>query len=674
MGIALLFTKYYFLFLIITSVFLSAGFITYRLLPVRKDPSGNYTVLFYSMLLGLILCVTVFSLIRTAGHSVNILFLITAVLLLYRYYSKKDFETEGLLKYLWLFLKKNFPLLIISTLIFFSYEAVWFLKSGTFHFVIPFVDYVDMYNISQVITQTGQENNKYLLSNYYYEAFHGISPYHYFELWLNGFFSTVLPVPGIATLMLFVYPLFYVTSYFGLLAIWEHYGKVTCFKAALSFVILFTGGMYFEFYNRYELLKWYGGLVGNIAHVWGKKSAVLYPFVIASFLFFIKGKNVPATFLLLCTSIVTIGVMPGISGGIFLFLLLNKWHKTYTREDIKFLYLLFFIFFIAFVGIYVLWGNKNAESLGFGQIISDFFSAFDTSLLKTLFFRMFFSELRLLIIFSPYLLFIVIVLFKRSNITYEKIKVFRNILILLLLIFAIGSITGTIASINLFSGGQFFTYLIPLLIIYIMLVFTAWQSNITLSKNSRIVYINVLIFLFFVGCAIYNITNNIRLQGHYKEQSLNLYSETYLKDITTYLNSHELNPLGVCFMGNEDIKNYPLNAYGLTGLTFSGMSIKLTNQFNAVSNLSIFDLDIDTNTSFNKSLFKSFEFYNFIKQQKATNSYISTDQSKSDFINEHSIDYALVYRDGLLPEALKERVATSYFDSISGQSFIVFNK
>lgn len=673
MDVVFLFLKYYSFFLIIVIVFLGIGFLTYQLLPLNKNSNNPYGELFYSFFSGLIVFATVFSLVATKGRTINIIFIFSGSILLFKYFTKSGSIRSGLLQRAFQFLKRNWIVVVLSTFIFYTYEAVWLLKSGNFNFILPFVDYVDMYNISQIITQTGQENNKFLISNYYFDAFHGISPYHYFELWLNGFLSVLLPVSGMVTLMLFVYPLFYVASYLGILAIWEHYGKVTFFKAALSFIILFTGGMYFEFYNRYELLKWYGGTVGNIAHIWGKKSAVLYPFVMASYLHFINNKNATATVLLLCTGIVSIGVMPGISGGILLFILLNRWHKTYTRADIKFLYLLYLIFIIIFVGIYLLWGNKNEESLGFSKIISDFFSAFDLSFIKTLFFRMVFSELRLLVIFSPFLLLIWHVIFRKKTISQNNSGTLQRILLLLLLILATGSLTGTLASINLFSGGQFFSYLFPILIIYIILTFVAWFSHLKQHEPSGPGYINALIILLFTASALYNISNNIQLQRHYKEVSINLYSESYLSQVTTYLDTHNKNPLGVCFMGNEDLMNYPLNAYGITGLTFSGMSVKLTRQFHAVSNLSIFDLELDTSSSFNNSLFKSFEFYNYVKQQKAQNTFISAEQSKADFVNSQSIDYALVYRHGVLPDALKEKVVTSYTDSISGQCFVVFN-
>jgi len=554
------------------------------------------------------------------------------------------------------------------------FEAIWFFKAGSFHFIIPFVDYIDMYNISNVITLTGQENNKYLLSNFYYSQFHGIAPYHFFELWLNGFLTSILPFAGTLTLMLFVYPLFYFASYIGLLAVWEHYGNVNIYKMILSFLLLFVGGMYFEFYLKYELLKWCGGDVGNLTHIWGKKSAVLYPFIFVAYLKFVEKKYFIATGAVLCLGLLSIGVMPGIAGGIILFALSNIFHKTFSKIDLKWLFILLFVFVTSFVFIYFLWGNKSEDSLGFINIISEFFKAFNITFIKTLFFRTVFPFLRLAVIFSPFIIFVLYVLFKKNEAVKDSINDLKKLFYIIVLILLTGSLVGALASINLFSGGQFFSYLIPVLIIFIIFIFVLEFSSFSLKHNSLSTYLHVFILLFFIGATSYNIYNNIKLQQHYKNISLGLYGEKYLEDVTNYLNKNNLNPLGVCFMGKEDVSNYPLDAYGITGLTFSGMSVKLTKKFNAVSNLSIFDLKADTSDTFSKQLFKSFEFYNFVKAQKKKNEFLSIQQSQIDFINHFSIDYALIYKNGVLPEALNKKIKLRIDDTVSGQSFLIFNR
>ncbi len=672
MSLYLLYLKFFSIHFALVLLISFTGNIIYNILKPLNEESRKYTVLLYSLLIGVVTYVTLFSIITTGFKTVNILFLLFLFFYLHRIKYRINLTRHVLSESIG-FAKKHILFILFFSLLFYLYEAIWYFKPGEFNNIIPFVDYVDMYNISQVISQTGQENNKYLISNYYYYAqFHGISPYHFFELWLNGLFSTILPISGALTLMLFVYPLFYFASYIGILAVWEYYGEVNIFKKIISLFLLFVGGMYFEFYNKYELLKWYGGNVGNIAHIWGKKSAILYPFIFSAFICFLNRRYWISIALILALCIVSIGVMPGITGGVFLFLIFNFLHKTFPKDELRKVFLLYLSFIVAFVIIFFVWGNKNEESLGFSNIVLGFFKGFDWAFAKTVFFRILFPVLRLIVIYSPYLIFALIILFIKPPLKSSSRKELKQLLVLLYLILFVGSVAGAVASINIFSGGQFFGYLLPFLLIFILFCFSKEITFFKWQLNRRMLLFQLPFILFFIVSGSYNFSNNIKLQRVYKEYSLNLYSDTYLKNVTTYLNTHSLNPLGVCFMGKEDITKYPLNAYGLTGITFSGMSVKLTDRFHAVSNLSIFDMSLDTSDTFSKSLFKSFEFYNYVKDHQEKYLFTTYEDAKISFINDFNIDYALVYKHGIIPAELEEKISVSYSDSLSGQRLIVF--
>jgi len=673
MSLFLLYLQYFLVFFIIILIVTFSGNLIYNFLSPKRNSTKKYAELLYSLLIGLVCYVTSFSLIATGFKTINILFILLFLLYLHR--IKYHFNwSKAIIKDSALFIKKNLLFILIFSLLFYLYEAIWYFKPGEFHLIIPFVDYVDMYNISQIISQTGQENNKYLISNYYYPQFHGISPYHFFELWLNGFLSTTLPISGTITLMLFVYPIFYFASYIGILAVWEHYGTVNIYKKAISLFLLFVGGMYFDFYNKFELLKWYGGNVGNIAHIWGKKIAILYPFIFTAYILFMNKNFMSFISLILCLCIVSIGVMPGVLGGLFLFLVLNFLHKTFDKKQLIQGFSVYIIFVVSFLVLYFVWGNKNEESLGFSNIVINFLKGFDMTFLKTVFFRIIFPVLRLVVIYSPFLIFIFFVLFFKSPFGKETLKELRQLFILICLILFVGALVGAFASIHIFSGGQFFGNLFCILIIFIILCFSKEFSSFQLKKEKRILLFQFPFLLFFVVSSSYNIYNNIKLQKVYKSYSLNLYSDDYLKNITTLLNNHKVNPLGVCFMGKEDLEHYPLNAYGITGITFSGMSVKLTDDFHAVSNLSIFDIVSDTSTSFSKSLFRSFEFYNYIKGLKEKQLFTTYEDAQKGFIKDFNIEYALIYKNGTLPSGIESNIDTSYYDFLSGQRFVVFKK
>ncbi|MDD3875732.1 MAG: hypothetical protein PHT69_03870 [Bacteroidales bacterium] len=674
MALFLLLLQNYFIFFSFILITALLGFTIWHLLPIKKNDPKSVLSLFYSLLFGICVIVVFFSLFITNFKTINISLIFLGILLIAKYFRKDSINYKENYSKITDFAKNHTIRILIFSLPFFLFEAFYFFNNEDFHYIIPFVDYIDMHNISQVITQTGQENNKYLLTNFYYPQFHGIAPYHFFELWLNGFLSYFLPLPGTLTLMLFVYPFFYFTSFIGLIAIWEQYGKLNLFKYILSLIILITGGMYFKFYNNFQILEFYGGNVGNLMHIWGKKSAVLYPFIIAAYLSMAMKEYILSLAFWLCLGVIAIGVLPGIAGGIFIFIITNFIHKSFSKKEYKTAILLYLIFIPFFGSLYFLWGNKNEESLGFSTIIYDVITALDYDFIKVIFFRTIFPVLRMVIIFSPFLLFIIYVLWQVKKNDKSSYKLLIQFSLINFFILTVGSITGGIASINIFSGGQFFTYLFPIFIVLTIYSFILFFSSFQLKPLNFTKVIAVLFFIFFILSCSYNIYNNFNLQNHYKNQSLKMYDSDYLKEITEYLNNNSINPLGVSFIGQNDIIKYPLNAYGITGLTFTGLSIKLTKNFHATSNLSIFDLSIDTTDRFSSALFKSFEFYNFVRDQKLSNNFISYDVSQADFINYFNIDYALVYKDGKLPETISRKIIKHITDPVSGQQFIVFEK
>lgn len=672
MSVYFVFFQSYLLFSVFIYLTALLGFVIWQCLPVKNAQPHKVQSLFYSLLLGICIIVVFFSLYITVFKTINIVFLLMGALLIWRYYNKEFVLPKSLWANILAFSKAHYLKILLYSIPFIAFEALFYFNHTGFKYVIPFVDYIDMYNISQVITLTGQENNKYLLSNFYYPQFHGVAPYHFFELWTNGFLSSILPLPGTLTLMLFVYPFFYFTSFVGVLALWEHYGRLNTQKVILSFFILFVGGMFFEFYKNYELLKWYGGNVGNIVHIWGKKAAVLYPFIIAALIAFARAKQALFVVLMLCMGVVAIGVMPGIAGGLFLFLLLNKWHKALNRKDLNFSFLVYLIFILSFMGVFLFFGNKNEDSLGFTAILSDLFNALDADYLKTIFFRVIFPALRLIVIFSPFLVFVIYALYRLKKGKHDYLGLLFKGLLLVTLILFVGNITGAVASINIFSGGQFFSYLFPLLIVYIIFAFVVFYSTFPLYPLNKKTVMPLVFLIFFLTACTYNIYNNVKMHKHYKNVSLSMYGDTYIQNITTYLNAKNLNPLGVSFLGQEDIQQYPLNAYGITGLTFTGMSVKLTEEFHATSLLSIFELNLDTSSRFASALLKSFEFYNFVQKQKSKGHFAGYEQAKVDFIEHFGIDYALVYKNAQLPAALNKRIKKEFRDSVSGQRFVVF--
>ena len=180
----LILSKFFLLYVMFIAIFLITGSFILGLLPIKIRINGNktYNSGFFSILTGLLAWVIIYSIIKTGFITINVLFLFLFIVFIYKYfYFSTIADLYVSLRSKIPLLKKSYKIILVS-IPFFLFEAVCLIKTGVFNFRLPFADFIYYSNLSVSLNVFGQEN-RYLFANAINPQIHGISFYHYFELW-----------------------------------------------------------------------------------------------------------------------------------------------------------------------------------------------------------------------------------------------------------------------------------------------------------------------------------------------------------------------------------------------------------------------------------------------------------------------------------------------------------
>src|SRR6185436_659757 len=352
------FFHHYFVLVFTLLFFYTLGHFLFFLFRNYFSIKGSYLNCFTKIFLGLISFVTAYSIIRSHFKTVNLCLLVIFAMLFYE--IKKRFDVipasaPSEKKLMW---KNIFEFLVVAFLLC-GWESVFLLTNNNFPYVIPHFDHTDYSTISQFLNLTGEEN-AFRESNFYDEAFTGLIPYHYFELWLNAAIAKCFGLLYSTSLLLITYPLFYFLFYLGVNAIWEEFGTISFYKKILSFLFLFFGAFCFPFFEKLPFInQYFYGLVIKSYPVefLAKKMICIYIFIIPAFLCMVRKYFSTGFLFILCIPVVFAATAPGILAGSFIFLLLVYFLKLISPREIKKTFLYLFVFSVFFFLLYKTSGN-----------------------------------------------------------------------------------------------------------------------------------------------------------------------------------------------------------------------------------------------------------------------------------------------------------------------------
>ena len=297
-----------FLFLSIYLCFLSLvfllGFFSLRLFKTTFPLKGFYTKTFTSLLFGLILLVTFFSVLKTQFLTVTIFFPLSLVFAFYGRSIRLQLKEPERKK-----ITTGFILSIVFlTLLPFLYFALQVFKTGEFHFKALDYDNVVYGHLSSYLADTGVENKWF---SYFtdHSTITSVEPYHYIECWLNAAVISVFKTNSLLSFYLVTYPLLILISCFGLLAIIEHYKQLKFSDLILSFLLLFIGAVFSIKQSNYH----FNTLAAEVPlQHYGEKFSVYYPFILFSVLLLINNLKQEALLFGLTLCIVSSTLLPAI--------------------------------------------------------------------------------------------------------------------------------------------------------------------------------------------------------------------------------------------------------------------------------------------------------------------------------------------------------------------------
>jgi len=637
----------------ISSVFVLIGWL------LNEKKRLTFHVAFMSLFIGIIMLSTCFAIFKTGGKTIMLgfLFFLTALFFEGR---KKELLTKNDAD------KKQIPIslgLLFGIVIVFTWSFLTLGQFDAFPYYIPNGtsiqpnDYLINVFRSHYLGTTGEENY-YHIFNTFDEAYHSPKPYHYIEMWMTVALNNIFGGLAAEKFVLLSNTLFHLTSFLGILALWEKYVSVKWYHLFFSGAFLFMAGLHLPFYESFGISNF---SLPIFTH--RMKMCVYYPFLLA-FLLYYKETNPTFSILLLSgLMLATVVVAPALLGGIGLLLLYQFFIQKNRNTALK------TGGYIAMIAIFIFVFYKTTDSGQFNIRENAGASELSSNLIKSLVdapFQKIMIMLKLLlkeaVLYLPLLGFIGVAFSQKGKLLSQKKGV---------LIVSIGVIMSGAFAYALFAGQKdanqlFFNIANSLLNVFLIWtlikLITSLPTNQPLVKFPKKYYVAGM-----VGVLIFSIQFLKAIKTNlYPSFSKDYYSETYLESIKEYvLLDHKPN-IGAAIKGEKDYRSsfskqtaaYTLGYY-LAFMENGSMAINISD-FD-IQNLNKDDLrDRSTNL-----------FCRFVETEKEKKNFISIGQSQLDFIQKYNLDFIIISKNGILRPEVQRIIKKEIIDEISGERFLL---
>jgi hypothetical protein len=586
----------------------------------------NFRVIFLSLFTGLVFLVSLYSIWFTHGKTVLIVLL-----------PLVGFLAIAVRQHDQLFVKNEYPKYLASAIILFFAFVFFTISYFAFYNEIRGInidDYILYSRISYYLPITGCEND-YHFFNTLDNDYRAVTPYHYFELWLNSINCSILPSSSIyETIMLVTPTIFLLAVFLGFLAIYETYKKVDAFCLLLSFSILFFNGIVFRMIPMISKQEY---LFYPFSLYFMTKFAPTMLFAIASYLFLTNLSMLSAVLTLAMLAVISIVNLPSIGFAFVVVFLLFKLSKSTPHRDFSLKVLAFALLPLLFViGFYLVFGNRlvvrgGTTGSAILQQIREFISPEHVSEEANIIFTSFIRFVVFYLLFFPIAL---IVLFK------EKVQRSNNIFyfIIVLSFCAGGALSTSLLSQKLNSFELFQS---PIKVMQILI----FISLILLDKP--IIKYSALCIILLISAS--NMKSRIKTSFEDQGQKINTKAynfavkhmdmesiTAFIKDSSDYKNSY--NYYSTCFC----IGNY--------------IGMKCDPFFSV--NISDYNLPV-VKDSLNIEGIRMGIFFRFVEKQKQADSFVSIAQSQIDFIKKYHVKNILLSPKATLPPSLMVLIDSS---------------
>ena len=559
-------------------------------------------------------------------------------------------------------LQKICFLFLISLFIYVWFATEVLKWSGNFNYLLNYNDKVYYSNISMMLGLTGQENrngiNNLLDFNY-----HGLEPYHYFEMWLNAMLSSVYGSLHFVTLYLLTYTLTNFIVVLGIFALTERMCKVNLRIQVCVFMFLFTGGLYF--FNKFTSQSDYQLNFGESPlELLGERFAAYYFFVLLSFLFYLSNYTTLAFLSLLIIPVISIGTLPGLIGALFLFLPLAAYfHKVTGKQFLRMsAYLL--VLLLAMYIFYRVGGNTSMSPyfkrrIGYYTDLSGYHFRSIKIVIIELGFRIFCFPFKSFWLHLPFIC-IACLLFFNQNIK----KPFRGLFLLTSLVYL-----SSLLAYGLFykfpEAIQFYTNNLAFLnVFFLFSMITFFFAERPTGKYFQ--RIRMFSLSFVIGILICKMVFARYTYANHTAMN-QIYSDSYVSEIDK-INRKQKEKSWVAALVYQE---KPDDDY----LSFHSSYLAYMNQFYPAIKLNVFDsIEGDPSeplTMIQKAAMELSVFAQFVKKQKEAGTFLSIEHSQVDFLKKHKIRFLIISKNMKPGPLISSRIIHTLTDSLSGQRFVV---
>jgi hypothetical protein len=603
------------------------GFIFLKLVSIKIN--SFFTKTFSNILIGMNFGVIGFAIFRT--HGVTIL-LLQLILLIFSYIEAKKTNQVSEKK---IFYTQNLIFIaIISFFVFYIQFSLLYKDSNFVH--LPSFDEVSYMEISYRISTTG--NEAYSQLGFFDILNKGVSPYHYFELWLFSFIYYFSGTGMIASSSIIALPLLYFIMFLGFLSLAEQYIKEKYFLFFIGLYLFFLFGNYSSLLSKMKIFE--NILYLGFNFLVSPKIIVANIYIIVGVLFFQKKYNKLAILSFLMTAVVSITMAPAIIGGIGFFLLIKK-DEPYFRKSV--VYLLFTVlFFVGFYGIYSIEEDNGLFKYIFLSVPS-YFVRIKTFLIYIVYF---------IITSSPWLLGLFLL-------HRKAFLIWANDFLILFGFTIFSAFVAWFLFFPFIDSNQF--YIIPFTT---MLQLFLCLASLFILQNIKKTWYKIIIPIMVLQ--ILNSGINVFLAKTDFTSKANLYSREYLQEVDILTQSIPINSLGGYIVDEKDL--------GFTATAFPSNTnlgdylIKTNPSFQPI-NLS-FDVFLKNKNAAIQNYSKSTFFYRYVNNHPELSQLTLAAQQKY-FIQNLNLKYLILSRNVIIDNELLDLVKKQVKDSVTGEQFFI---
>ena len=585
---------------------------------------------FCNYIIGLVVLILFYSCFKTNFKTINlglIPILITLIIFFRKSIKRFTFDVSSLKGDILLLFLVFFPVFTFQSLFYFDFSNdTWLSLYIDQYWYADFSNSLKLYGVESTLTD---------LTHFFVSD--GLFPYHYAELWLTSFLSSIYGVSAIASYALLVIPICVSIFLLGCYTLFESSKISPYLKYILVLLIALLSGVFFTGYESYELTKYAHHSDNGILSIYGQKHCIIYIYILLSAILFIKHKQEVSLVVLLVVPVFSIVFLPGIIGGVMLYGIYMFWIKgdrslrlLYVISSALYIILFTLCFYVFFKPSYP--NEISNNSIFLSRIINGSLSVLD---IKIFIGNVLYRLARPIIFYVPYLPFLIIF-----------IKKMKDLSVLYFFILFSGIITSAL----LFDQLDVIQFATNLYLLFNIIVIIALSISFEFtSTRVKFGLLTLYIAMIFLGL------KNNTIKG-----KSNL-SKAIDKSTFTQISSHFKGKISnvLVFLDEESFKKIPLSWWQLKNDLLPVIQCTNSDVIFSLGNPSLYFESSD------KITYADSAFAN----HKLPISKNSSDLTIEEFIKENNIKYLYIKNGVSIPIALDKIGTCIKSESIQGSFY-----